>query len=242
MDETLEPLRGDLRIYQKRQGFRFGLDAVLLAAHAGPRPGEAVCDLCTGSGVVPLLLADSPADSLCGLELQQDYADMAARSVALCGLSGRIDIRQGDLRHIGAHYPAGAFRLVTVNPPYRRAGAGLLSGRTDVDVARAELTCTLEQVCAAAAHLLPEGGRLVLVHRPERLADLFSALRAEGLEPKRLRFVQKTAGAAPSLLLLQARRGGAAGLSVCAPLLLEDADGRQSDELRRIYKGEQVWN
>jgi tRNA1Val (adenine37-N6)-methyltransferase len=129
----------------------------------------------------------------------------------------------------------GSFDLAVCNPPYFPPDSGALSPQASRRAARAELTCSLDQVCAAAARLVRWGGRFAVVYRPERLTDLLNTMRQRGLEPKRLRFVQRTASSAPSLLLAEGRRGGGPGLRTEAPLLLEGPDGRPSAELDAIY-------
>ena len=153
----------------------------------------------------------------------------------LLGLADRLIFRRGDLRKIRGLLPAGGFDLVVCNPPYYPAGSGRLPETEALRAARSETGCTLEDICTAAAWLLRWGGSFCLVHKPERLADLCCALRARGLEPKRLRLVCRRAGDAPSLLLLEARRGGRPGLDIAAPLCLEDGTGRPTAELDNAY-------
>ena len=164
-----------------------------------------------------------------------ESARLAEQAAARNGLTDRLAFRQGDLRDIRALLPAGTFDLAVSNPPYYPAGSGRLPEAEALRSARSEAGCTLEEVCAAAAYLLRWGGSFCLVHKPERLADLCCALRARGLEPKRLRFVCRWAGGAPSLLLLEARRGGRPGLDIAAPLCLEDGAGRPTAELDAAY-------
>ena len=169
------------------------------------------------------------------MELLPEAVRLAERAAVENGLTDRLTFRQGDLRDIRSLLPAGGFDLAVCNPPYYLAGAGKLPAAEALRSARSEEGCSLEEVCAAAAYLLRWGGTFCLVHKPERLADLCCALRERGLEPKRLRLVCRRAGDAPSLLLLEARRGGRPGLDIAAPLCLEEADGRPTAELDRIY-------
>ncbi len=159
----------------------------------------------------------------------------AEQAAARNGLADRLIFRRGDLRKIRGLLPAGGFDLVVCNPPYYPAGSGRLPETEALRAARSETGCTLEDICTAAAWLLRWGGSFCLVHKPERLADLCCALRARGLEPKRLRLVCRRAGDAPSLLLLEARRGGRPGLDIAAPLCLEDGTGRPTAELDNAY-------
>ena len=213
-----------------------GTDAFLLSAFPRLRAGERACDLCGGTGAVGLLLLQRRPDlSVTAVELREEAVRLAERTAAANGLEGRLTVRHGDLREIRRLLPAGSFDLVTCDPPYFRPDSGALPADPGRRTARTETGCTLTDVCAAAAWLLRWGGRLCLVHRPERLADLLCALRAAGLEPKRLRIVCKAAGAAPSLLLLEGRRGGRPGLRWEEPLILAGPDGAPTAELDRIY-------
>lgn len=205
----------------------FGSDAVLLAHFSAPRPGERVCDLGTGCGILPFLWCRGVADAITppidAVELQPDAADLAQRSVAHNRLEERIRIISGDLRN-PALLPAGQYDRVTCNPPYFASGSGRESDSPARRIARYEgEQCTLDEVTTAAARLLRHGGRFCLCHRSERLCDVVGALRAAGLEPKRLQFVQQKAENAPWLLLCEARKGGKPGLDVLPPCILEDA-------------------
>ena len=216
--------------------FRPGTDSFLLGSFPRLRPGLRVCDLGSGTGLLgSLLLQRQRQLSVTGVELLPEAVRLAERAAVENGLTDRLTFRQGDLRDIRSLLPAGGFDLAVCNPPYYLAGAGKLPAAEALRAARSEEGCSLEEVCAAAAYLLRWGGTFCLVHKPERLADLCCALRERGLEPKRLRLVCRRAGDAPSLLLLEARRGGRPGLDIAAPLCLEEADGRPTAELDRIY-------
>jgi tRNA1Val (adenine37-N6)-methyltransferase len=227
--------RSGLQLIQRRDGTAFGLDAVLLSHFVRlPRHGR-VIDLGTGTGVIALLLAaTAPEASIDALELDPGLAAMAARSVALNSLEERVTVRQGDLREVASHYPSGQCDAVVINPPYFPVGGGRLSPSPVRAGSRSELTCTLSDVCQAAAHLLKGRGRLYLVHRPERLADILGACRERGLEPKRFRLVQPTPNTAPNLLLLAAQRGARPGLTV-EPTLVVRSAGAYTAELSAIY-------
>ena len=193
--------------------FPLGTDAVALAEFAAAPKAAAVCDLCAGSGAVGLLmLARDPSLSVTALELREEGCALMDRSAAESGLEGRFRVLRGDLREIRALLPAGSFTQVVCNPPYYPVGSGYVSEDKAQAIARTELCCTLDDACAAAAWLLKTGGCLWMVHRPERLADLFCSLRDHGLEPKVLKPVCANPGAAPSLILVKAVRGGKPGL------------------------------
>ena len=199
---------GPYRYLQSDTCFPLGQDTLLLSEFAALKPRWRVCDLGCGAGALPLLLlAREAALTVTGVELDPEDAALARRNLAGHGLAG--EILTGDLRRVREMLPAGYFDLVVSNPPYFPVGAGKSGGK-----ARMEETCTLEDVCAAAGYLLKNGGRFALVHRPERLADLMAALRANGLEPKRLQLVQHGTDKAPSAVLLEAVRQGRPGLQI----------------------------
>lgn len=228
--------RGGLKIIQDPKRFRFGMDAVLLSGFARVRPKERVLDLCTGTGVVPLLLAEKTgAARVTGLEIQPECVEIARRSVALNGLEGRVDIRCGDLRQASRLFGAHDFEVVTVNPPYIPSGGGPRNESGPIAVSRHETLCALIDVAAAAAWVLQAGGRLYMVHRPNRLTDILTVLREHRLEPKSLRFVHSRAGAPPSLVLLEALRLGKPSLNVLPPLVVYGGDGRYTEETHDIY-------
>ena len=212
--------------------FPLGEDSLALASFATLRPGWPVCDLGCGGGTLLLLLARrEPSLSLTGIERLPGPAETARRNLAQNGLSGRIVT--GDLRDRSL-LPNEGFSLAVSNPPYFAPHTGAVAEGARGD-ARAELTATLEDIFAAAERMLQWGGRFCLVYRPERLAALLTAAVTHGLEPKRLRMVQHTARSAPSLVLLECRRGGKPGLSVEPPLLLRLEDGGESHDVRRAY-------
>lgn len=186
--------------------FPLGGDALALGEFAGVKDGWRVCDLGTGSGVLLLLLARrTDGLSLTGIDIDPLSAQTARENLAANGLAG--EILTGDLRT--APLPAGGFDLVVANPPYFPVGSGTSGGP-----ARSEEHCTLEELCAAAGRLAKNGGRFALCHRPERLTDVLCALRAHGLEPKRLKLVSHGPGHPPSLLLVEAVRQGRPGLKI----------------------------
>ena len=213
MNETMKAERLGNGVVLYSGDFSLGTDAVLLAEFAAVPKGSAVCDLCAGAGAVGLLmLARDPSLTVTAVELRAEGCALMERARAESGLGDRFRVLQGDLRAIRELLPHGSFRQVVCNPPYYPVGSGYVPEDEAQAAARTERFCTLEEVCAAAAWLLPTGGALWMVHLPERLTDLLCALRAHGLEPKVLQPVCAVPGKAPSLVLIKAVRGGKPGL------------------------------
>lgn len=218
------------------EAFRLGTDSVLLADFASCGHARRACDLGSGTGVIALLLAwNNKHLSADGIELQPDWAEIARKNAQLNHLEERMHIITGDLREHRSLLKAGEYDLVVSNPPYYPSGSGRSSDLKVTATAREERFCTISDVCAAASYLTRWGGRFALVHKPERLAEIICALTQNGLEPKRLRFVQYKSGAAPNLILIESRRGGNPSLKIESPLILTDDNGRDTAEIKRIY-------
>ena len=232
--EELKP--GGLRIVYDDACFSPGTDSFLLSSLPRLKAGLRVCDLGCGSGLLGLLLLQRRPDLLVtGVELQEAPAALARKAAVENGIDDRFRVVQTDLRQVKEHFPTGSFDLVICNPPYYTPDSGAVSTDAALRTARAETNCTLEDVCKAAAYLLRWGGSFCMVHKPERLTDVLCALRGAAMEPKRLRFVCKQGSDAPSLLLVEGRRGGKPGLQVEAPLLLQHPDGTPTAEVDAIY-------
>ena len=229
---------GDVRILQDEQVFKFTIDPILAADFLRALPPEKVLDLGTGGGVIPLWLAGyREFENVTGLELQPEVAGMAKESVALNGLQDKIQILTGDLRQPSESLSKlGSFRWIISNPPYLPAQSKL-SGNQVLDRAKFELTCTLDEVVAAAKRLSAGNGRLVLVHLPERLPDLFAAFRRHGFEPKLMRMVHSSPGKPPNRVLLEGSKAGRAHLKILPPLFIHDENGEFSEEMMEIYRG-----
>lgn len=236
-DEVLDDLQRDsLMLIQKRKGFKFGMDAVLLADFAKDAPSERTIDLCTGTGIVAVLLsAKTDAPEIRGLEIQHEICDMARRSVLYNGIGDRVYIDEGDVKDAARLYGKGSFDKVTVNPPYIRSDNSLRSPLGAKAVSRHEILCTLKDVTDAAGALLRTGGKFFMVHRPSRLADIICCMRGARIEPKRMRMVQPSADKAPSLILIEGTKNGGNELKLMEPLCVFNGDGSFSAELDEIY-------
>ena len=211
--ETVEDLGDGFRIIQGSDEFRFGTDAVKLSDFAVLHSGDRVMDLCTGTGIIPILLhKKQPTVSVVGLEIQQQMAAMAQRSVKLNNLTEKIEIVQGDVKRIRDLYPAESFQVVTCNPPYMKNNTGKQNQKESITIARHELLCDLSDCVEAASYLLPSGGRFYMVHRPERLADIMAVMQKKNVEPKRLTLFAPAKGRPPRLLVVEGQKNRSSGL------------------------------
>ena len=190
-DERIDDLhRNGYRIIQNQKAFCFGMDAVLLSGYASVKPGERALDLGTGTGIIPILLeAKTEGSYFAGLEIQENMAEMARRSVWLNGLEGKIEIVTGDIKEAGRIFGAASFDVVTSNPPYMNDSHGLKNPDLPKAIARHEVLCTLEDVVREGAKVLRPGGRFYMVHRPHRLIEIITAFTKYKLEPKRMKLV-----------------------------------------------------
>lgn len=212
------------KILQNPKAFMFGIDAILLAhfASQGIKKGESVIDLCTGNGIIPLLLETATnAEKIAGVEIQKEAAELATQSVKLNDLENKITIYNADLRTIvrdknsdeglfGKH----SFSCVTCNPPYMIAGHGKNNPTDAKAIARHEIFCTLEDVIFTAEKLLATHGKFYMIHRPFRLTEIFSAMEKCGLVPKRMQLIQPEEGKEANLVLIEARKNASVGLKV----------------------------
>ncbi|CAM4486956.1 tRNA1(Val) (adenine(37)-N6)-methyltransferase [Paenibacillus macerans] len=230
-------LTHDLRIIQSDEVFSFSMDAVLLARFAAvPKYGK-VLDLCSGNGVIPLLLSTRTKAAIEGIEIQPRVADMARRSVEMNGLTERILIREGDLRELVNITGHGVYDAITVNPPYMPLTGGDLKLNKHQAIARHEIHCSLEDVAVAAMRLVRPGGKVSMVHKPQRLAEIVTVLRQHRLEPKLVRFVHPRAGAEANMVLIEALRDGKPDVRILPPLIVYGEDGQYCPEIMDIYYG-----
>ena len=239
-NETIEDLQcGGLRLIQIKNGFRFGTDAVLLADFAKDSPAQTALDLCCGNGIVPILLsAKTKIKRLCGLEIQNEATELAKRSVQLNGLQDRIEICEGDLKDFGQFYAKRSFDLITCNPPYMKTGAAITNENDAKTIARHEVRCTLDDIFKSASQLLALNGRISMVHRPARLAEVIYAMKEHRIEPKRLRMVLPDPKSEPVLFLIEGLLFGGEGIRIMPPLIMKDEKGGESQELKEIYNRE----
>lgn len=227
------------KIWQNGKFFRFGTDGVLLADFARCKAGERMIDLCSGTGIVPfMLLARGDTDRAEALELQGELCRLLRKSCRENGCEDALTVIEGDLKEIKSLCRAGAYDLVTVNPPYEPMGRGVLGQNPHRELARRELACTLEDVVAAAAYLLKPGGRMAMVHRVFRLPEILEQMKKHHLAPSRIRMVQGHEGESPVVVLIEGIRDSRRELAAEPTLILHRADGEMSDELLKIYRRE----
>ena len=228
--------RNGYHIIQDPKRFCFGMDAVLLSGFAQAGKGSRVLDLGTGTGIIPILMAaKTQAAELFGLEIQAESADMARRSVFLNHLENRITIAEGDIKEAGEKFDAASFDVITCNPPYMISQHGLQNPDNPKAIARHEVLCTLEDVVRAAAKLLKPGGKLYLVHRPFRLAEIIVTLHTYHLEPKRMKLVYPFIDHEPTMVLIEAVRVAKPRMTVDKPLIIYESQGKYTQEIYDIY-------
>nr|WP_229692409.1 tRNA1(Val) (adenine(37)-N6)-methyltransferase [Paenibacillus radicis (ex Gao et al. 2016)] len=209
-----------LKIIQSREVFSFSLDAVLLSKFATvPKRGR-IIDLCSGNGVIPMLLTTRTKASIDAVEIQPRLADMARRSVAMNKLDEQIKIIEADLRQYMKEAGNGVYDAVTVNPPYMAVQAGDSNENEHYSIARHEVHCTLEDVVHASARLVRSGGKVAMVHRPSRFIDIMETMRKYRLEPKRVQFIHPNAKGEANMVLIEAIRDGRPELRVLPPIMV----------------------
>ncbi len=236
-NERIDELqRNGYQIIQNPEKFCFGMDAVLLSGFARAKEGSLVLDMGTGTGIIPILMeAKTQAAHLTGLEIQEESADMARRSVLLNNLSDKIDIVTGDIKEAGKLFGAASFDVVTCNPPYMIGQHGLTNPDAPKAIARHEILCTLEDVISQAAKVLKPGGHFYMVHRPFRLAEIMTTLSQYKLEPKRMQLVYPYVDKEPNMVLIEAARGGRPRMTVEKPLIVYKEPGVYTDEIYEVY-------
>lgn len=228
--------RNGYQIIQNPEKFCFGMDAVLLSGFARVKPGSKVLDMGTGTGIIPILLeAKTKAEHLTGLEIQEESADMARRSVLLNHLEEKIDIITGDIKEAGSLFQAASFDVITCNPPYMIGQHGIANPDAPKAIARHEVLCTLEDVVRNAAILLKPGGNFFMVHRPFRLAEIIMTMTKYKLEPKRMQLVYPYVDKEPNMVLIEGCRGGKPRMTVEKPLIVYKAQNEYTDEIYNVY-------
>lgn len=236
-NERLDELhRNGYYIIQDPKRFCFGMDAVLLSGFAKAKRDERVLDLGTGTGIIPILMeAKTDASDFVALEIQEESADMARRSVMYNHLENKIKVVTGDIKDASKIFGASSFDVVTTNPPYMIGEHGISSATDAKAIARHEVLCDLDDILRESAKLLRPGGRFYMVHRPFRLAEIFSKMIAYKIEPKRMKLVYPYVDKEPNMVLIEGLRGGKSRLTVEKPLIVYKEQGVYTDEIYDIY-------
>lgn len=230
-------LTHELGIIQSDEVFSFSMDAVLLARFANiPRRGR-ILDMCTGNGVIPLLLTTRSEAVIEGIEIQPRLADMARRSVALNHLEERVKILEGDLRELYLETGHGVYDAITVNPPYMPLNGSDIKLNRHQAIARHEIHCTLEEVIQSGARLVRPGGKLCMVHKPQRLAEMISLMQKYRLEPKIIRFVHPRLHMEANMVLIECIKDGKPEVRLHPPIIVYDDQGHYCREMMEIYYG-----
>ncbi|MBR5497595.1 MAG: methyltransferase [Clostridia bacterium] len=231
--EHIEYIGHDLKLIVSK-AHTFGTDALLLASFAKPSKNALACDFGTGCGIIPFYwLREGQCRQIYSFEIQQNGYDQLLRSIEINGIE-KLSPFNCDLRKIPEDVPKGQFDLITMNPPYTKENAGIVSSADSAKIARHGITCSFDDVCTAASKMLKFGGRLCMCLRPERLIELTVAMQKVKIEPKRIRFVSQRDGLAPWLVLVEGKLGRNPGLIVEPELHIENADGEISDEMLSI--------
>lgn len=236
-NERIDDLqRNGYKIIQNPSKFCFGMDAVLLSGFAQVKKDERALDLGSGTGIIPLLLsAKTEGIHFTGLEIQEESADMARRSVALNGLEEKIEIVTGDIKDASARFGASSFDVITTNPPYMIGDHGLKNDNEAKTIARHEILCDLEDVLRESSRILKTHGRFYMVHRPFRLAEILGKMSEYRLEPKRMRLVYPYIDKEPNMVLIEGLKDGRARMTVEKPLIVYREPGVYMPEIYDIY-------
>lgn len=235
VDERIDIVPGTkFKIIQDKNSFSYGTDAIFISDFAKAK--GLVIDLGTGSGIIPLrLIEKKKVKKIYGIEIQKEVFDRAKRSIKLNGLEERIEILNMDLKKIDEKFPKAHFDTVVSNPPYLKAGGAVINKRENFAISRHEISCNLEDIIKTSGYLLKPQGKLFLVHRPDRLTDIFMNLRKYGIEPKRIRFVYPKPERPPNLVLIEGVKGGRADLKFLKPLIVYNKDSTYTEEIYKIY-------
>lgn len=236
-DETLDDLQiNGIKVIQKKNAFRFGVDAVLLANYAKIKKRARVVDLCSGTGIIPFIIAGkTEASSITGLEIQDELVSMANRTVKYNNFEDKIDFMHGDLKDVELIKGIKKADIVTVNPPYKLCNSGIINKNDNNAISRHEICCKLEDVISACRIILKDNGKLFMVHRPERIADVLCIMRKYKIEPKSIRMVHPSVKKAPNIMLVEGQRDGGRFLRWEEPLYIHNEDGSYTEEIEKIY-------
>lgn len=240
-NERIDDLEfNDLKIIQNKDGFCFGIDSVLLSDFAkNIRHNSKVIDLGTGTGIINILLSGkTKASEFVGIEIQDEVAEMAGRSIELNNLQDKIKIINENILNLNKIYKEKSFDVVVTNPPYKKANTGLINEENKKIISRHEITASLEDFIHIASYLLKDYGEFYMVHKPDRLVDIFEAMRKEKIEPKLIKFVYPNKNKKTNLVLIRGVKNGNPFLEFENNLYVYNEDGSYTDEILKIYNKE----
>ena len=242
-NERIDDLQlNNLKIIQNKDGFCFGIDSVLLSDFAKDiRNNSTVLDLGTGTGIIGILLcAKTKLSKIYGIDIQKDVCDMASRSIKLNNLEEKFEIINTNIKELTGVFKECSLDAIVSNPPYKKDNSGIKNESETKLISRHEITASLEDFVNISSKLLKNNGSIYMVHRPERLSDLFYLLKKYNLEPKKLRIVQSYANSKPKLILVKATKNAKSFLNIEEPLIIYNKDGSYTDEIFKIY-GKEVF-
>lgn len=219
--ERTDDLGNGYKIIQDTDGFCFGTDSVLLSEFAVVKPNQSVVDLCTGNGIIPFLLcAKTKAKHIAGIEIQKSSYELSVKSRGLNNLDDRINFINDDVKNALKYFEHNSVEVITCNPPYMVNGSGFQNDTDSKTIARHEVLITINEICNIAAKLLKFGGKMFMVHRCDRLADVIYAMKSNSIEPKRIQMVHPHIGDAPNLFLVEGLAGGNPSLKFEKPIYM----------------------
>lgn len=228
---------GKIRIAQNRTGYRFSIDAVMLAYFADPRSGDKVLDLGTGCGIIPLIMVQRVPDiAIYGVEVQTELAELAVSNVRENQLEDRVTVFCTDMKLLKPSMTAGPVDMVVCNPPYHKQGSGRINPNAQRAVARHEIKASLGDIIQTSHRMLRPGGRLVLIFTAARLTDVLCRMRTGGIEPKFIRMIHSLQGTEASLILIEGSKGGRPDLKIGPPLIIYDKKNDYADEVASMLR------
>ncbi len=228
---------GRIQVKQNRSGYRFSIDAVLLAWHVRPCMNDTILDLGTGCGIIPMILAyRNPGVKIYGIEVQTELAEIASLNVSENDMENRITILCMDMKSLKHDVTFGPVDLVVSNPPFRKAKSGRINPDQQRAIARHEIRTTLYDVVETARGMLKTSGRFVMVYPAERMTDILTQMRNSKIEPKAVRMVHSGKDTGAKMILVEGKKGGRSGLKIGSPIIIYRENGSYSDEVELMFK------
>ena len=228
---------GRIQVKQNRSGYRFSIDAVLLAYYVRAGEGEKVVDLGTGCGIIPLILSyRHQGVRVVGVEVQEELAALANHNVRDNGMADRVSVLCADFKMVNPDAVSGPADWIVCNPPYRKAKSGRVNPDRERAIARHEIMATLRDILDTAHRLLKVSGRFITIYPAERMVDIITQMRSSGIEPKRIRIIYSRYRSEGKLILVEGTKGGRAGIKIAPPLAIYKEDGSYTEEVSRMFQ------